>query len=66
MWFNGIKIAFFTKKLQKIAQRLGASPPEPPAARGPVPKPQSAIHLNYTSFLNTFPKLDIYTFQLLV
>ena len=28
MWFNGIKIAFFIKKLQKIAQRLGASAPE--------------------------------------
>ena len=26
MWFNGIKIAFFSKKLQKIAQRLGSSP----------------------------------------
>ena len=29
VWFNGIKIAFFTKKLQKIAQQLGASPPDP-------------------------------------
>ena len=29
MWSNGIKIAFFLKKLQKIAQRLGASPPDP-------------------------------------
>ena len=29
MWFNGIKIAFFSKKLQKIAQRLGAGPPVP-------------------------------------
>ena len=29
VWFNGIKIAFFTKKLQKIAQQLGASPPVP-------------------------------------
>ena len=29
MWFNGIKIAFFSKKLQKIAQQLGASPPDP-------------------------------------
>ena len=25
----GIKIAFFSKKLQKIAQRLGASPSDP-------------------------------------
>ena len=29
MWFNGIKIAFFSKKFQKIAQQLGASPPDP-------------------------------------
>ena len=29
MWFNGNKIAFFPKKLQKIAQQLGASPPDP-------------------------------------
>ena len=29
MWSKGIKIAFFFKKLQKIAQRLGASSPEP-------------------------------------
>ena len=29
VWFNGIKIAFFTKKLQKIAQQLGASPQTP-------------------------------------
>ena len=28
VWFNGIKIAFFTKKLQKIAQQQGASPPD--------------------------------------
>ena len=29
MWSNGIEIAFFSKKLQKIAQRLGALPPNP-------------------------------------
>ena len=29
MSFNGIKIAFFSKKLQIIAQQLGASPPDP-------------------------------------
>ena len=29
MWSNGIKIAFFfPKKLRKIAERLGASPPD--------------------------------------
>ena len=56
---NGIKIAFFSKKLQKTAQRLGASPPDPQT-------PVCDIHLSYTSFLNTFPKLDICIFQLLV
>ena len=62
MWFNGIKIAFFSKKLQKIAQQLdpqssqplGASPPDPP----------SVIRLSYTGFLKTSPKLRICTFQL--
>ena len=29
VWFNGIKIAFFSKKLQKIAQQQGASPSDP-------------------------------------
>ena len=29
MWFNGIKVVIFSKKLQKIGQQLGASPPEP-------------------------------------
>ena len=27
--FNGIKIAFFSKQLQKIAQQLKALPPDP-------------------------------------
>ena len=43
MWSIGIKIAFFPKKLQKIAQRLGASPPDPPkppAPGGPAPNPR--------------------------
>ena len=34
LWFNGITIAFFTKQLQKIAQRLGTGPPDPPKAYG--------------------------------
>ena len=54
MRFNGIKITFFTKKLQKIAQQLGASPPDP----------LSVIRLSYTGFLKRSPKLRIYTFQL--
>ena len=52
--FNGIKIAFFSKKLQKIAQHLGAKPPDP----------LSVIRLSYTGFLKMFPKLRICTFQL--
>ena len=52
VWFNGIKIAFFTKKLQKIAQQQGASPQTP------------VIRLSYTGFLKTSPKLRIFIFQL--
>ena len=29
MWSKGIKIAFFSKKFQEIAQQLGASSPDP-------------------------------------
>ena len=43
MWFNGIKIAFFSKKLQKIAQRLGASPQTPKASGGWGPSPQTPV-----------------------
>ena len=41
VWFNGIKIAFFSKKLQKFAQQLGALPQTPKASGrwGPAPKP---------------------------
>ena len=69
IWSNGIKIAFFSKKLQKNRPAAGGfahRPPKPPAAGGPAPKPPSVIHLSYTSFLITFPKLDICIFQLLV
>ena len=55
MWFNGIKIAFFNQKITKNR----------PAAEGFAPRPPSVKPLSDTSFLNTFPKLDIYTFQLL-
>ena len=43
LWFNGIKIAFFSKTLQKIAQRLGALPPDPQSLRrleAPPPDPR--------------------------
>ena len=43
MCSNGIKIAFFPKKLRKIAQRLGALPPDPHSIRrlrAPPPDPR--------------------------
>ena len=43
--------SFFFQKLTKIAQRLGALPPDPVCDT-----------FEYTSLLNTCPKLDIYTF----
>ena len=51
MWLNGIKIAFF---FQKIAQQLGAPPPDPP----------SVTRFSYSGFLKTSPKLRICSFQL--
>ena len=68
MWSNGIKIAFFPKNYKKSPNGWGLHPqtPKPPAAGGPAPKLPSVIHLSYTGFLNTFPKLDICIFQLLV
>ena len=67
MWFNGIKIAFFSKKLQKIAQQLGASPPDPQSLRllgAPPPDHPYVIRLSYTGFLKTSPKLRICTFAI--
>ena len=49
MWSNGIKIAFFSKKLLKIAQRLGALPPDPKsseAPKTPVCVAKSWLHAN--------------------
>ena len=65
MWFNGIKIAFFSKKLQKIGQQLGASPADPQSLRplGP-PDPPFVMRLSYTGFLKTSPKLRTGSFQL--
>ena len=67
MSFNGIKIAFFFQKLQKIAQQLGASPADPQSLRplgAPPPDHPSVIRLSYTGFLKTSPKLRICTFEL--
>ena len=66
---NSIKIAFFSQKITKNRATAGGFAPRPPKpleAGGPAPKPPSVIHLSYTSFLITFPKLDICIFQLLV
>ena len=40
---NGIKIAAFSKKLQKIAQRPGALPPDPQSHRRLGPRPQTPV-----------------------
>ena len=68
MWFNGIQIAFFPKNYKKSPNGLGIRPQTPKASGcyGPRFRPPSVIPLSYTSFLNTFPKLDICIFQLLV
>ena len=47
---NGIKIAFFSQKLRKIAQRLC---PQTPVC--------DTFDLQYTSLLNTSPNLNILT-----
>ena len=67
MWFNGIKIAFFSQKFTKNR----------PAAGGPLlpldrlhsqtrlrPQTPSGIRLNYSTLLysNTSPNLDIVAF----
>ena len=43
MWSNCIKIAFFSKKLQKIAQRQEAGPPDPQSLRRLEPRPQTPV-----------------------
>ena len=65
MRFNGNKIAFLPKNCS-AAGSFALRPPKPLAAGGPAPRPPSVIPLSHTSFLNTFPKSDICTFQLLV
>ena len=55
MWSNGIKIAFFSKKLQLFSKKS-------PNGWEPRPQPSFVTLLSYTNFLNTFPKLDIYIF----
>ena len=61
---NGIKIAFFFQKPTKIAQLLGASPPDPHSRRrlGDPPADPVCDTFEYTSLLNTSPMLDICSF----
>ena len=61
--------SFFYQKNTKNRPGAGGfapRPTKPPVAKGPAPRPPSVIPLSFNSFLNTFPKLDICTFQLLV
>ena len=67
MWSNGIKIAFFSKKLRKIVQRLGALPPGPHSLRRLGLRPQTPVcgtfELQYTSLLtHTSSNLHIFAF----
>ena len=55
MWSNVIKIAFFSKNLQKS-----------PSGWGLCPQTPVSDTFEYTSLLNTSSKLDFYTFQQLV
>ena len=49
MWSNGVTMAFFSKKVQKLAKRMGVRPQTP-----------SVIRLSYVSLLNTSFTLDIF------
>ena len=58
--------SFFFQKLTKIAQRLGALPPDPHSHRRLRVLPPVSDTFEYTSLLNTSSKLNFYTFQQLV
>ena len=49
IWSNGIKIAFFSKNLQKL-----------PSSWGLCPQTPICDTFEYTSVLNKSPKLDIF------
>ena len=59
-----IKIAFFFKNLQKSPSGWGLRPQTPIATGGWRLRPQTPVcdTFEYTSFLNTSPKLDISAF----
>ena len=63
MWFNGIKIAFFPKKLQKSPSDWRLCP-QTPIATGLGLRPQTPVcnTFEYTSLLNTSPKFNICIF----
>ena len=65
---NGIKIAFFSKNLQKLPSGWGLCPQTPIAIGGwgLCPQTPACDTFEYTSLLNTSSKLDFYTFQQLV
>ena len=64
MWSNGIKIAFFSKNLQKSPSVWGLCPQTPIATGGWGLRPQTLVcdTFEYISFVNTSPKLDISAF----
>ena len=59
MWFNGIKIAFFSKKLQKIAQQLGASAS---GRWGPTPRPPDSDTFELHRIFQNVSKVTCFTF----
>ena len=64
MWPNGIKIAFFSKNEQKSPSGWGLRPQTPITVGGWGLRPQTPVcdTFEYTSLLNTSPKLDICSF----
>ena len=53
---------FFSKNLQKIAQRLGAAPPDSHSLRrlvAPPPEIPSVTRLSCTNLLSTSPNFDV-------
>ena len=59
MWSNGIKIAFFSKNLQKSPSGWGLCPQTPIATGGWGFRPQTLVcgTFEYTSLLTTSPKV---------
>ena len=68
MWSNGSKIAFFFKNLQKSPSGWELCPQTPIATGGWGLRPQTPVcgAFEYTSLLNTSPKLNICIFERLV